>query len=141
MTEIATTRPVRLTLPVQWGDADALGHVNNTVYFRWFESARIRYMEALERPVAAGAAVGPILAATSCNFVRPLFYPCDVEVAIGAARLGGKSFTLDIEVGSAGAVAARGDAVMVWYDYRAEQTIPIDDALRAAILALEGQAA
>lgn len=132
-----TRHPVRLAWPIAWGEMDALGHVNNTVYFRWFESARIAYMARIGYPVAAGASAGPILASTACDFVRPLFYPGEVELAIGVSRLGGKSFTLEIMVSSEGEVAARGQAVMVWYDYDAEQSQTLPQALRDAVEALE----
>ena len=52
--------PVRLVVPVAWGEMDSMRHVNNIVYFRWFESARFAYFERIagehERPVPGGAA-------------------------------------------------------------------------------------
>ena len=61
--------PIVIRIPIQWGDQDAFGHVNNTVPIRWFESARIAYLEqiGLSDKGSAGA-LGPILAAISCNY-------------------------------------------------------------------------
>lgn len=136
-----TSYPVGLELPVLWGDQDALGHVNNVVYFRWFEAARIRYMEALGRAVGRGPR-GPILASTACSFAAPVHYPDTIAVEIGAVRVGTKSFAFALRVTSraSGAVVATGEAVMVWFDYARGESIPVDAELRAAIEALEGRA-
>ncbi len=65
--------PVRLPITVQWGDMDAFQHVNNVVYFRWFESARMRLFEAIG--FTGSDVVGPILHSTSCRYRAPIYYP------------------------------------------------------------------
>ena len=76
-----SSHPIVITLPVQWGDQDALGHVNNIIYFRWCESARIEYLRRLGVDAAgSGRAVGIILAAIGCDFRRPVTYPDTVHV-------------------------------------------------------------
>jgi acyl-CoA thioester hydrolase len=77
--------PVSLTIPVAWGDMDAFGHVNNTVYLRWLESARIDYFKKvglLDR--MARDRVGPILARTEIDYRRPVTWPDTVHVEVGA---------------------------------------------------------
>ena len=69
--------PVVIEMPVRWGDMDAFNHVNNVVYLRYFESARIAYFERLGFGISiAEQGIGPILASTSCEFKFPLTYPC-----------------------------------------------------------------
>lgn len=127
---------MNIEIPVAWGDMDAFGHVNNVVYLRWFESGRIAFFEQVaidHHDVTAGCA--PILARTSCNFMRPLKYPDTVTVQTTIARVGGKSFTMAYRIHSQrlGAVAAEGDGVVVWYDYTAEASAPIPEPLRARL--------
>ena len=85
--------PAVLRLPVQWGDQDAYRHVNNVVYFRWFESARIVYLEKIGlKEMYHAQGIGPILAAIACNYRRQLNYPDTVPAeegaSIGAAPIG-----------------------------------------------------
>ena len=66
-------------IPIRWGDMDAYGHVNNTVYFRFMEQARVEWIEALQVPVRPGGA-GPVIVNASCTFLIPMNYPGTVEV-------------------------------------------------------------
>ena len=82
-----TTWPVSLDVPVAWGDMDAFAHVNNTVYLRWFESARIAYFRAvgvLDRRESDG--VGPILARATIDFRKPVTYPDRIVVSARVPR-------------------------------------------------------
>jgi len=124
---------ITIELPILWGDQDAFGHVNNTVPIRWFESARIAYlersgMEALLR--AEGAA--SILAAVNCNYRLQLHYPDTVHVGCRISRLGGSSLTMEQAVYSVGhqAIAADGSATIVIFDYQANCPQQISDNLR-----------
>ena len=136
--------PVSVEVPVAWGDMDAFGHVNNTVYFRWFESARIAYFERVGLNARMKAAqVGPILARTSCDFLRPLTFPDTVLAEAGVARLGTTSFVMRYRVRSRAhglAEAARGEGVVVLFDYARGAKLPLDPPLRQAIEALEAAA-
>ena len=126
----------RLEIPVAWGDLDAFGHVNNTKYFRWFESGRMAYFERIgispQRPEKAG----PILATTSCDFLAPVEYPATIVVGTRAAQVGNTSLVMEHEVAKDGAAVARGTAVIVWFDYRTGQKVRIPDAMREAIASL-----
>ena len=141
MTELGRW-PVSLDIPVAWSDMDALGHVNNAMYLRWFESARLHYLERaglLTEAVPTG--VGPILARQSIDYARPVTYPDTVRVELTVTRFGTTSFTMAFRIHSTklGVVAASGEGVGVLIDYRAGTTVPLDDAFRGAILALEAQ--
>jgi acyl-CoA thioester hydrolase len=134
--------PVVISLPIQWGDQDAFGHVNNTVPIRWFESCRIVYFEQikLESRNPSGG-LGPILANIRCNYRSQLSYPDTVHVGARITRLGRTSLTMEHVVFSETqeAIAADGDSVIVVFDYTTQQPTPIPDALRTAIEELEGR--
>jgi len=132
--------PVSVSIPVAWGEMDALQHVNNVVYARWLETARMVYLERIgliDRMREEG--IGPILARTVIDYERPLRYPDTVRIDATITRIGGSSFTMAFRVRSEsqGAVAATAEQVMVVYDYRAARSAPVDDRLRAAIGAVE----
>ncbi len=77
--------PVVITLPVLWGDQDAFQHVNNTVYLRWFESARIVYGERVGlTALMKDQNIGPILASITCHYRRPITYPDVVLIGAGS---------------------------------------------------------
>lgn len=133
--------PVVISLSVRWGDMDAFRHVNNTVYFRYFESARIAYFERTGISTAGDntAAIGPILASTSCRFKAPLTYPDAVRVGARVTEIGDDRFTMAYSVTSErlSREAARGDGVIVAYDYAAARKAPLPASWRQAIEALE----
>ncbi len=66
--------------PIRWGDMDALGHVNNTVYFRYLEQARIEWIYGLHAEGEAYDRIGPVIVNASCTFLEPLVYPGEIEV-------------------------------------------------------------
>jgi acyl-CoA thioester hydrolase len=131
--------PVTIELPVQWGDMDALGHVNNVVYLRWFESARIAYFDRSGLWDRFERGVGPILARSTIDYKIPLDYPDTVRVSCSISRFGTSSLTLQQRLRSQrrGAVAAEGEAVLVLVNYKTGEKVPIWDELRSQILALE----
>ncbi len=131
--------PVLVRVPVQWGDMDALGHVNNAVYFTWFESARIALFERVGLAITGTPEVGPILAHTRCDFLAPVRYPAEVLAGTGIARLGNTSFTMEYEVALAsdpGRPVARGEGVVVLIDYRDGSKVALPEALRESLAAL-----
>ncbi|MCB0919439.1 MAG: acyl-CoA thioesterase [Actinobacteria bacterium] len=126
--------PVVLTLPVRWGDMDALGHVNNTVYFRWFESARMAYMERVGIPLQPNGDVGPILAQTECSFLQPVTYPAEVRVGARVSSMGTTSFVMDYQVDVVGAgTAAKGLGVIVLLNYSSGKPTSIPEPIRQRI--------
>ncbi|HEX2189781.1 MAG TPA: thioesterase family protein [Longimicrobiaceae bacterium] len=133
--------PVVVTLPVQWGEMDYFRHVNNTVFFRYFESARIAYLERIGfREEGAAEGRGPILASTHARFRRPLTYPDTVRVGARTTELGDDRFTMEYRLVSEaqGAVAAEGGGVLVSFDYAAGRKAPLPAGVRGAIQRLEG---
>jgi len=134
--------PVIVSLPVQWGDQDALGHVNNIIYFRWAESARIAYSRRTNAwNGSAAVEAGPILAAIHCDYRFPLTYPDTVHIGSSITALGNSSFRMVHRIVSAGRgmVAADLDSTLVWFDYRGGKPLALPDRLREAIEKLEGK--
>jgi acyl-CoA thioester hydrolase len=133
---------VVITLPVQWGDQDAFGHVNNTVYFRWFESARIAYFARIGMPHALEVEpLAPILASTSCDYRSPITFPDTIHAGIRVTRIGRSSLGLEHVIVSQrqAAIAAQGSSTIVVFDYRANKSQPVPLTIRQAIEALEGR--
>jgi acyl-CoA thioester hydrolase len=134
--------PVVIEIPVAWGEMDSFAHVNNIVYFRYFESARIAYFELMD---AMGererTGCGPILAETRCRFRSPLRYPDHLAAGARVSDVGGDRFTMEYALTSTklGRIAAEGDGVVVWYDYRAQSKTSLPDRMRERISALERQ--
>ncbi len=130
-----------LTIPVLWGDMDALGHVNNTRYFTWFEAARIGYFGKL---AAMGAkledGVGPILATTTCDYLRPVAFPGDVKVGARVSEVGNSSLRMAYAIARTDApeiLCARGTGVVVLVRYATLEKVRVPDSARAAISSLE----
>lgn len=128
---------VVVPVPVAWGDMDAFGHVNNTVYLRWFETARIAYFE---RVGFGGGPIGPILARTSCRFRLPLAYPDTVLTAARVSELQDDRFLMVYRVvrQDGRALAADGDGLIVAYDYEAKTKSQLPATVRDAVSALDG---
>jgi acyl-CoA thioester hydrolase len=131
--------PVVIRVPVQWGDQDALGHVNNTVPHRWFESARIALFGRIGLlDLRKEQGIGPILAATSCDYRRQINFPDTVQVGIRVARVGNSSIALEHAIVSEtqGAIVAEGTSTTVVFDYEAHKSHPVPETVRRAIEAL-----
>lgn len=125
---------------VIWGDMDAFGHVNNTVYFRYFEDARITYFDKVGiNQHMVKTRIGPILAATNCNFRLPLEYPDRILIATRSRILSPKKFNMECVVFSEqhGAVAAEGAGLVVYYDYDSGKACEIPEKIVTAIKTLE----
>ncbi len=135
---------VIIPISVAWGEMDAFGHVNNVVYFRYFESARIAYFERIQMlAYMQELGVGPIVASLQCRFRAPLTYPDTLSVGVRAHSLEADRFMMDYRIVShkLAKVAAEGSGSVVMYDYKALTKAPMPDLLRERILALESPTA
>jgi acyl-CoA thioester hydrolase len=133
--------PVRVTQPVAWGEMDAFGHVNNAVYLRWFESARIAYFAQVGVAVAAAdTRWRPILARATVDFRRAIVWPDEVTLEAAVARFGNTSFTMLYRAHSrAQGLAAEGEAIVVLLDPATGQKVSVPPALRSAVEALQAR--
>ncbi len=140
ITDLLNPYPVVIEFPVHWGDMDAFRHVNNIHYLKYWESARIRYFETIGVfETLEQTNIGPILASQSCVYRFPLTYPDRVSVACRVVELLEDRFVMNFIIvsHSAAKIAARGEGVIVTYDYSALQKAPLPPAIRSAIEELE----
>jgi acyl-CoA thioester hydrolase len=132
--------PVVVEFPVAWGEMDSYRHVNNAVYFRYFENVRLEYFRRLgwfELEQQTG--VGPILAATRARFRRPLTYPDTVAVGARISAVGDDRLTMLYRVISHALadVAAEGEGTIVTYHYKDGKKVPVPEVLRQRIAEIE----
>ena len=133
--------PLRKVVDVQWGDVDRMQHVNNVVFFRWLETARTLYFERIdfERHVPEG--VYPILASIRCDYRAQLRYPDVVSVECSIVKIGRTSATHAYRVASQEQkkIVAEGEGTWVCFDYRAQRSVALPDALVEAMEQFEGR--
>ncbi|PKO41205.1 MAG: thioesterase [Betaproteobacteria bacterium HGW-Betaproteobacteria-3] len=124
-----------MTVPIRWGDMDAMNHVNNTLYFRYLEIARIEWMHAIgAAPDPQGE--GPVILNAFCNFYKQLEYPGDVRVKMYVSDPGRTTFeswcTLE-RTDQPGVIYAAGGATTVWVDFPAQKARPLPDWVREIV--------
>lgn len=119
-------------MAVRWGDMDAYGHVNNTVFFRYLESARFAYIEEVCM-AHLDAMPMVVLADIRCHFQAQLHYPADVVVKSAVTRLGNSSFDLHAQIWQDDRLCATSQAVMVWFDAQSGRPARIPEAVAQAI--------
>ena len=117
-------------IPIRWGDMDAMGHVNNTVYFRYMEQARIGWFDALVPEGEAWKSTGIVVANASCNFKRAINYPGMVEVQVYAGAPGGSSVPTYYELKIGGELYADGAATVVFIDMARQKPVRIPQTIR-----------
>ncbi|WP_323016285.1 thioesterase family protein [Castellaniella sp.] len=120
-----------IRIEVRWGDMDALRHVNNVAYFRYFEEARVRLFSALEMDASQGRY--GVLAHASCDFLKPLLYPAHIVVGMALRRIGRTSVELDCWIAAgddAQNLYAKGRNVLVCTDGATGRPVPWTDADR-----------
>lgn len=122
------------TMPIRWGDMDAYGHVNNTVYFRYMEQARVEWIEEMQVPVRLGGD-GPVIINASCTFLIPMNYPGTVEVRTYVGAIGRSSCETLVEMRIVGdeRIFAEGAAKVVWMNTQTGKSVPLPDHVRAVL--------
>lgn len=134
--------PIVVTTMVGWGDMDANRHVNNIMYFRYIEHARLRYFDLLGfSKLQEETGIGPILSWTDCRFRRPLSYPDDVSIGARISDVEADRFVMHTVIVSHAQklVAAGGQQRVVVYDYWNNQKAPLPEAIRARIADFEAR--
>lgn len=124
-----------MRMPMRWGDMDAMGHINNTLYFRYMEIIRIEWMQA------AGGAPNPdgdglVIVNAFCNFIKQLEYPGELLAKLYVANSGRSSFdsytTLE-RCDQPGLIHASGGATIVWTNFPKQKSVPLPAAIRALL--------
>lgn len=124
-------------MPIRWGDMDAMGHVNNAVYFRYLEQARVEWLQSADFAVE-WRDTGPVVINAHCTYLRQLKYPGEIEIRTYAGEPGRSSFETVQEirrVDTPDVLCAEGGAKVVWVNYAEEKSVPIPDALRRLLAA------
>ena len=133
MTNLTENYPILLLQDVIWGDMDAFGHVNNTVYFRYFEDARWEFFNRHGvNEYKTNHNIGPILATTHCNFKLPLEFPDRVRIGARYTIPTPKKINMEYVVYSErlAGIAAEGEALLVYYDYASGRSCDIPGEIR-----------
>ncbi len=140
MSDLRGRYPVVLSRTLSWSDMDAFQHVNNAMYFRYFEDARIEYFsQAGLIEHKDKTQLGPILASTSCNFRAPLTFPDTIQIAAVIDEFRRKTFRMKYFVYSEklAQVAAEGEGLIVYYDYAHEKSCEIPEVILSAIQSIQ----
>ncbi len=130
--------PHFLAIPTRWMDNDSYGHVNNAVYYSYFDTVVNEHLvRAGGLDIRQGPAIG-LVVETLCRFHRPLSFPGSVDAGLRVARLGTSSVRYDVGLFAGGeeAAAATGHFVHVWVDRATRRPRPVPDAIRAALAPL-----
>lgn len=127
-------RVVRL-ITTRWADNDVYGHVNNVVYYSWFDTAvNAHLIEAGVLDIQHGHVIG-LVVETQCNYFAPLAFPQNIQAGIRVARLGTSSVHYEVGLFAEGAdsCAARGHFVHVYVDRSTRRPVPLPFALKRAL--------
>jgi acyl-CoA thioester hydrolase len=123
------------TITTRWADNDAYGHVNNTIYYAWFDSAVNQWLVGQGLlDIAAGDPIG-LVVETSCRFFAPLSFPGDVEVGMAIDRLGNSSVTYRLGVFASGSdrAAAEGHFTHVYVGRESRRPVSLPAAWRTRL--------
>jgi len=140
MSENLAQFPVIIKIPILWGHMDAYQHVNNVIFFRFFESVRIAYFDRIGFTTLKNTiGIGPILASTECKYKIPLKYPDKVSIGAKITKLEEDRFTMKYILIShqLNKLAAEAKAIVVSYDYINDQKVSIPQQIRSKIIELE----
>lgn len=124
-----------MTIPIRWGDMDAMGHLNNTLYFRYMEIIRIEWFRSIGCMVDASGN-GPVIVNAFCNFYRQFEYPGDVVATMYVSDPGRSTFESWCTMERAdrrGAIHAAGGATTIWVDFPQQKSVPLPDWVRTLV--------
>ena len=135
--EVPATKKLthEMVIPIRWGDMDAMGHVNNTIYFRYFEIVRLEWLFKVGAPTDPNG-LGPVIVNAFCNFIRQLEFPGDVLAKHYVANPGRSSFDTFITLERTdhpGVIYAEGGSKTVWTDFKAQKSHPLPEWLRVLV--------
>ena len=118
---------------IEWGDMDALGHVNNGRYFDYYQQARIEWLESLGMDMRQEK--GPVLIHIASTFLKPIVYPATLTLRSSVHALGRTSVQMDHEVFQGDQLMAQANSKIVWVDYKKNQSIPLPNSIKALFTA------
>ncbi len=123
----------QLDFPVRWGDMDALGHVNNIMYFRYFEQARLQWLEHIGFATLGTDTEGMVIVDNHAEYLKPVVYPMHVSITVHGHSPGRSSFISVYTLTVDDVVFTRGSAKIVWVDTVLNKSIPLPESVRALV--------
>ena len=123
----------QIDIPVHWGDMDALGHVNNIMYFRYFEQVRLQWYAAIDQGPLGETSSGMVIVDNHAEYLLPLVYPMQMIIRLGGHSAGRSSFVSTYTICVDDKLYTRGSSRIVWVDFKANKTIRMPDAIRAMV--------
>lgn len=131
----------RVDLQIRFNDIDILGHLNNTVYFSFYDTGKAYYLEAVEGGGIDWQRVESVVANVDCAFIDSIYFGTEIEVLTRCERLGERSFTLFqmIVDKKSGKIKSVCRSVMVSIDPETKHSIPLPAKWRDGIMAYEGE--
>lgn len=131
-----TDYPVIYEQNVAWGDMDAFGHVNNVIYYRYIESARICYLDSLN---IFKLDINTVVASSQCKYLKPVFYPDQLKIGVRVEEIRNSAFRMNYLIWSSAQQqnVALGEAVIVCVDKENMQKTLIPEIIREKIIKIE----
>ncbi len=123
----------QLQFPVRWGDMDALGHVNNIVYFQYFEIARLQWYEQAGFAPLASTEQGMVIVDNHAQYWKPVVYPATITVRMGGHSPGRSSFISTYTLTVEDELHTSGNAKIVWIDTRVGKSVALPESVRALV--------
>jgi len=122
-------------IAVRWGDMDAYGHVNNALYMRYLEEARVQFLAEIGATMD-GSGIDPVVINVGCTFLRPITYPATIIVNSYIGEIGRSSFMVHYELATADSpetICSEGYSKVVWMDHHSGRSVPLPDNIRTNI--------
>ena len=124
-----------MLIPIRWGDMDAMGHLNNGIYFRYLETCRIDWFHSIGC-VPSPEGEGPVIVNAFCNFYKQLEYPGDVRMKMYVSDPGRTTFeswgTME-RADQPGVIHAAGGATTIWVNFKSQKAATMPEWLRAVV--------
>ena len=124
----------RVTLGVRWGDMDSFQHVNNAIYLRYLEEARVQWLASIAG-ISLTDHIAPVLVASQLNYRKPIEWPAEIVVELFVEKLGNSSLTMGHRMLSAAdstVLYSDGSVVMVWIDAQTGKSVPLPEPVQIA---------
>lgn len=115
------------TFAIEWGDMDALGHVNNGRYFDYFQQARIEWLESINYTLEKST--GPVVIHVACTFLKPIIYPATITIKSSLHSLGRSSLIMDHEIYQGETLMTQGLSKVVWIEYKKMISVPLPEGI------------
>ena len=136
-----TSFPLQIELRIDWSELDLFGHVNNVMYFKYIQAARVNYWETIGINASFKEnKLGPILLSSSCQFKKQLLYPGNIIVKTGINFIKTTSFGIHHHIiDKQGDIVAEAEDVIVMFDFMKNEKVPVPAEMRALVEKLEGR--